>query len=140
MGHINKDLKFDRFGDISFTGTDVDLISFNEEIIYQNVLDRLITNFNDYDLLPNYGADFSGSIGKKVDSELEFQIEDKVMRALTYDAFLSVSELSIQVLKEQSSVFVRVTVLGISTGVDIEDQIVVNTIFNTESGTLHASN
>ena len=137
---IDKDIKFDRYGDISFLGNDIDVLIYNQDILYQNIVDRLITNFNDYDLLPGFGADFSGSIGKRVDSELESTIEDKVINALTSDNFLDQQELSIIVFKEYDKIYLRITVIGVTNSISIADQFTVDAIYNTSSGMLYATN
>jgi hypothetical protein len=139
MINIENDLKFDRYGDISFIGNDLDVLVYAEDIMYQNIVDRLITNFNDYPLIPNSGANLSSCIGRTNNAELESDIKDKIVDSLTRDNFLSSNELSVITLQNNDEIYLRVTVFG-NQGYSLVERFKVNAIYNTSSGFLHATN
>lgn len=135
---ITKDILFDRYGDVSFANNDLDFIDNRGDILYQNVLHRLISNFGDWKNYPDMGANFSGFIGKPVNAKLEDDIRKRVEYCLTSDDFLSSANFSVTTLASQDRVLVRVNVV-LGTGQFATDRFVVNTIFNSTTGLLYAS-
>jgi hypothetical protein len=135
---IESDLKFDRYGDLSFIGNDVETISSEEDILYQNIVDRLISNFGDYQLNRDFGADISGSIGRSNTASLESKVRQKVTRALTVDGFINPSDISVLTTRHNEKMLVRVDVIG--GGLMLTDSFKVTAIYNTISGLFYATN
>ena len=140
MHNITKDVKFDRYGDLHLLGNDLNVVTDNMSIMYQNVMDRLMTNFNDYDLAENYGADYSGLIGLPVNEELEQEVEVRAVKALTGDGFISPRDLMVITLSGNNKVFIRISIKNNIEGISFTDEFIVNAIYNTSSGTLNAAN
>lgn len=138
MNAIVKDVLFDRYGDISFVNGDIETIDDKGDILYQNVLHRLISNFGDYKNYKNLGADFSGFIGRPVTPKLEEEVRLKVAFALTNDDFLDLTQFSVTTLTSLDRILVRVEVF-IGSGKTTAERFVVNTIFNSSTGLLYAS-
>jgi hypothetical protein len=136
---INKDVKFDRYGDYSFFGNDINTVSSAKDILYQNIIDRLISNFNDYELDPTLGADISSNIGRRNSLDLEVKIKEKVKAALVSDSFLDPNEVVITTMREDERIFLRISILQ-GTSRTMKELFKINTIFNTSSGLLYATN
>ena len=131
----NTDLGFERFGDFSFRGRDIELVR-GADYTYQNVVDRLISNIGDYLLLPAVGANISSYTGQSTTESLAARIERAIMRSLTRDKFMRVGDISIVSLVENSKIYLKIE---IGTGDFIRDKIVINSIFNTSSGLFYAT-
>ena len=137
---ISKDIKFDRYGDISFIGNDIDTIGEYRDIIYQNVIDRLITNINDYELYPNYGANLSYFKGKNVLRSIEDGIQARVVKVLTSDGFLSPHQVTVIAIRDIDVVMLRITIRSDQYHASVAEEFKINAIYNTSSGMLHATN
>lgn len=135
---IDQDIKFDKYGDINFIGNDIETITTEYDILYQNVVDRLISNFGDYKLDSSFGADISGSIGRGNNAELEKVIRQKIIKALTVDGFISPSDLHVITARHNEKVLIRIDVIG--GGESISDTFKVTTTYNTISGLFYATN
>lgn len=135
---ITKDIKFDRYGDISFLGNDINTLSSEQDIFYQNIMDRLISNFDDYRLYPELGANISGEIGSKVSPELETRIKNNIVAALTFDNFLEKRDFLVITFSRRDKVYIKITVFG-SNALGLQERFEVNSIFHTSSGTLYAA-
>jgi len=134
----NKDIEYDRYGDISFIGNDISFLMREVDYIYQNSIDRIITNFNDYYLYKDFGANISSFIGTTVSPLLEEKIVKSIIRALTIDNFLSREQISIATLEDNDSILVKIE---IGTGLfSINENITINSIFNTSSGLFYVTN
>lgn len=138
MQNIFNDIKFDRYGDITFFGNDIDIIDEQNDILYQNILDRLITNHGDYKLYPSLGANISRQIGKSVTPELEETIKNNVINTLTYDNFLLSSEFTVTTYSRRDKILLKVTVFNTSR-LGLEERFEVNSIFHTSSGMIYAA-
>lgn len=135
---ISSDIKFDRYGDIEFFGNDISVLRTRQDILYQNVVDRVISNIDDYRTMSDYGANLSGSIGKMNTEDLETEIEDRIMWSLTHDNFLDDSSISINTARNKDKMHVRIDVLG---GLlSVHDSFKVMMIYNTQSGMMYATN
>lgn len=137
---IDKDIKFDRYGDISFIGNDLDTLSEYRDIVYQNVIDRLITNFGDYELAPNYGADLSSFKGKNVLSGIEDKIRSNIIKALIADNFLDLGQINVIAIRDVDVVMIRISINSYEQHLPIAEEFTINAIYNTSSGMLHATN
>ncbi|RLA68527.1 MAG: hypothetical protein DRQ78_00125 [Epsilonproteobacteria bacterium] len=131
------DIEFDRYGDMSFVGNDISILMNDIDYIYQNVIDRLITNFNDYFLYKNLGANLSSFIGLRNSGELEDSVKESIRRSLTKDGFISGQHIAIASMREKDSILLKVQ---IGSGNGISETIIINSIFNTSSGLLHVTN
>lgn len=131
------DLRFDRYGDISFFGNDISIISERSDIIYQNVVDRLISNFGDNKFLRYYGANISSFIGKNA-SRIEADVIASVIRSLTHDGYMPTSMFTVLTLLDNDKIYIRIDINN--TGRNIPDSIKINAVFNTSSGMLHVTN
>lgn len=136
---INSDIRFDEFGDISLFGNDINVISDYRDILYQNILIRLITNAGDTQLNPEFGANLQSLIGMRNGSELESLAKAYVIKALTSDGFLSPQDLVIAALADKHELYLRISVVGM-TGISFTEILRVNTVLNTNTGQLHAVN
>ncbi|MDB4533410.1 hypothetical protein N9242_00960 [Vicingaceae bacterium] len=137
MSEAHTDIEFDRHGDISFVGNDISMINSDLDYNYQNVIDRLITNFDDYYLSPNVGANLSSFIGQNINSDLENNIVDNIRIALTSDGFIPVEKLSIATLIDVDSILIKIQVGDNSY---LTETIIINSIFNTSSGLFYVTN
>lgn len=132
------DIEFDRYGDISMFGNDMSVVRDSLDYVYQNVVDRLITNQGDYDLYREFGANISGYIGRKNDIALEEDVVKSIRRSLTDDGFLDNQLIHIVSIRNTDSLLIKIT---IGNALDsLSEQIVINSIFNTSSGLLYVTN
>lgn len=136
---MDKDIKFDAYGDFEIIGNDIGVLQDEKDIIYQNVIDRLISNFGDYALNERFGADLSSCIGKSNDEEIEEDVHQRIINALTKDGLIFPSQLSVLVLKKEHKVFIKISILSKFQGSLIEE-FSINTIFNLASGMLYVTN
>jgi len=134
----NRDIEFDRYGDMSFIGNDISFIFTDIDYLYQNTIDRLITNFNDYYLYRNLGANLSSFIGGKVNSDTENKIIRNITHSLTDDGLIPIELLDVVTLIDGNSILVKIQVGGDGHG--ISELFTVNSIFNTSSGLLYVTN
>lgn len=137
LAQIKEDVKFDRYGDVSFLGNDIDTITDRSDILHQNVVDRLISNFADYKHKYYFGANCSGFIGKPAHL-IEEDVIFSIRRSLTDDDFLSPSMVKILSLVDGELIHIRIDIDG-GIGKIIPESIKINSVFNTSSGTLHVT-
>lgn len=136
---ITLDILFDRYGDLRFNYGDVITLQEQGDIFYQNIVNRLVTNFNDYKLSRNFGANLSGYIGSKVTPELEDKVKRRALTCLTTDNLLDKSEISILTLADRDKIFMRINViLGAGQSQALE-KLTINTIFHASTGLLYAT-
>lgn len=135
---MSSDIEFDRYGDMSFLGNDISTIGHRLDFVYQNVIDRLMTNFGDYYLYPNFGANTSSYIGKTNDAELEVKVTNAIRRALTHDEFILSDSLTIVSDRSGGAMFIKL-LIG-AAYLSLSEDIVINSIFNTSSGLLYVEN
>lgn len=132
------DIEFDRYGDISIFGNDISVVRDSLDFVYQNVIDRLITNQGDYDLYRSFGANISRHIGRRNDATLESDVVNSIRRSLTDDGFLDNQLIQIVSIRSTDSLLIKIT---IGNPLDsLSEQIVINSIFNTSSGLLYVTN
>ena len=136
---FDKDIRFDRYGDISFFSNDIELVTGETDVLYQNVLDRLISNNGDLELNEDYGANLSSLIGQTDKSKIESWIQGYVKTSLTRDSFLSPEQINIITFMEQDKVFLRVRIYDAALSGQMEQSFVINSIFNTSSGILYVT-
>jgi len=136
--YTNTDIEFDRYGDMSFVGNDLSFVFTDIDYLYQNVIDRLISNFGDYLLYEDYGANMSSYIGSNTNTELEAKIVDSIRRSLTKDNFIKTELIDIVTMLDHNSILIKIQIGGDLFGVT--DIMIINSIFNTSSGLLYVTN
>lgn len=134
---ITKDIEFDRYGDISFIGNDISTISNERDILYQNTIDRLISNFSDYKNNESFGANISGYIGKNA-SKVGPEIVNSVIYSLTNDGFLNKDNINVMYLVDIDTIHLRIDI--IFGQISLYETIIINSTFNTSSGLFHVTN
>lgn len=136
---MSYDIKFDKYGDIEFFNNDIKLIEGEIDVLYQNVVDRLKTNFGDYKLNINFGANLNSFIGKKNGSELESLISKSIIKSLTYDDYLKPSQVNAIAISEQEKVYVRISIYPDNNSYTVNDEFTINTIFDIASGLFYVT-
>lgn len=97
------------------------------ELIKHVATERINTNFNDFRLVPNSGADIERFIGRPVDSKLIADIKLSILMALTYDTFLRKDEIEIlHFVEDEHSVYFR-TILTIQ-----NKELIIENTFKSE--------
>jgi hypothetical protein len=137
--NLSKDIIFDRYGDICFNYGDILTTESYSDIIYQNVMTRLITNFGDYKNEASFGANVSSLVGKPANATSELSIKNKIIYVLTYDSFLQASEVNVLTLSQGDRIFARINIFINQGTTLITDKITINSIFNAASGSLYGS-
>lgn len=138
---ITKDIKFDRYGDFSFFSNDIETITGTNDIMYQNTIDRLISNFGDYSLngRSSIGADLSSLIGRPVTESLEVLVRSNIVLSLTSDGFLDVEEVNVITFVDHDNILIRINVAPTGLVYPLSSAFRINSIFHTSSGLLHVT-
>jgi hypothetical protein len=92
---ISSDVIFDQFGDFVITKGDVAIELNQIEIIRQNIIDRSISAYDDYELQKQYGANIHGLIGLSNVKEVESRVTSNIIYALTHDGFLNKDNINL---------------------------------------------
>jgi len=126
MATYTKDLFVDGvYGDFILNG-DVRTIQ-DLPLIKHIASERIKTNFNDFRLLPNIGADIDRFIGKPIDSKMIADIKLSIIVALTYDNFLVKNEIEVLHYRlDEYSIYFR-TVLTIQ-----NKELIIENTFKSE--------
>lgn len=126
----NKDISFDEFGDIDILTGDIATISSKEEILVQNVMDRIKSSQGDYRLFPLIGSGIVKKIGSIASISLENEIENRIRQSLTYDGFLTSQEVKVACLIEGDT-----AVIGIQLVVpQLSKDVHIPVFFNLTTG------
>lgn len=126
MATYTRDLFTDGvYGDFIFNG---DLRTVQDLSLIKHVAtERINTNFNDFRLAPNIGADVDRFLGTSLDSKTIADIKLSIISALTYDDFLNKSEIEIlHYILDNHSVYFR-TVLTIQ-----NKELIIENTFKSE--------
>ena len=93
---VTKDFLVDsNYGDFEISNNDI-VTERNQLVILKNVIiERYKTNFNDFILKPNYGANLDRFIGKGMDKDMIENIVFSLKKSLTYDNFINVNDIEI---------------------------------------------
>jgi hypothetical protein len=92
---ISSDVIFDQFGDFVITKGDVAIELNQIEILRQNIIDRSISAYDDYELQKQYGANIHGLIGLSNVKEVESRVTSNIIYALTHDGFLNKDNINL---------------------------------------------
>lgn len=126
----NEDISFDEFGDIDILTGDIATISSKEEILVQNVMDRIKSSQGDYRLFPLIGSGIVKKIGSIASISLENEIENRIRQSLTYDGFLTSQEVKVACLIEGDT-----AVIGIQLVVpQLSKDVHIPVFFNLTTG------
>jgi hypothetical protein len=136
MSTLAADVIFDDFGDFNIVNKDIQT-SNNKLIIFrQNAIDRIKSNQGDYKLYPNVSANTDTLLGRQNGPTLEKEMERLIIRALTFDGFVSRGDINIVSVSTKNSILTKIEIatgiVGFSTTV-----IKINTIYNALTGTVN---
>ena len=101
---IQRDLRMDKYGDISFSGYDIKSTRNENDIVVQNSAHR------DLFLHKLYGANLQSFIGRKINQNLAVEIQRSIVDSLTSDNFLNASQLSVIPILDRDKIFFKISV------------------------------
>ena len=107
---IQRDLRMDKYGDISFSGYDIKSTRNENDIVVQNSAHRIMTSHRDLFLHKLYGANLQSFIGRKINQGLAVEIQRSIVDSLTSDNFLNVSQLSVIPILDRDKIFFKISV------------------------------
>ena len=108
--NIQRDLRMDKYGDISFSGYDIKSTRNENDIVVQNSAHRIMTSHRDLFLHKLYGANLQSFIGRKINQGLAVEIQRSIVDSLTSDNFLNVSQLSVIPILDRDKIFFKISV------------------------------
>ena len=76
---IQRDLRMDKYGDISFSGYDIKSTRNENDIVVQNSAHRIMTSHRDLFLHKLYGANLQSFIGRKINQNLAVEIQRSIV-------------------------------------------------------------
>lgn len=107
---IQRDLRMDKYGDISFSGYDIKSTRNENDIVVQNSAHRIMTGHRDLFLHKLYGANLQSFIGRKINQNLAVEIQRSIVDSLTSDNFLNASQLSVIPILDRDKIFFKISV------------------------------
>lgn len=107
---IQRDLRMDKYGDISFSGYDIKSTRNENDIVVQNSAHRIMTSHRDLFLHKLYGANLQSFIGRKINQNLAIEIQRSIVDSLTSDNFLNASQLSVIPILDRDKIFFKISV------------------------------
>lgn len=108
--NIQRDLRMDKYGDISFSGYDIKSTRNENDIVVQNATHRVMTGHRDLFLHRLYGANLQSFIGRKINQALATEIQRSIVDSLTSDNFLNASQLSVIPILDRDKIFFKISV------------------------------
>lgn len=108
--NIQRDLRMDKYGDISFSGYDIKSTRNENDIVVQNSEHRIMTGHGDLYLHRLYGANLESFIGRKITEGLATEIQRSIVKSLTSDNFLNASQLSVIPIVDRDKIFFKISV------------------------------
>nr|DAD57898.1 MAG TPA: baseplate wedge protein [Bacteriophage sp.] len=108
--NIQRDLRMDKYGDISFSGYDIKSTRNENDIVVQNSAHRIMTSHRDLFLHKLYGANLQSFIGRKINQNLAIEIQRSIVDSLTSDNFLNASQLSVIPILDRDKIFFKISV------------------------------
>lgn len=123
-----QDLNIDStFGDFTIQG-DIQTIS-DTEVLTNLIQERVKTNFGEFRLNIEHGADIDRFIGVAISKDLIEDIKVSIISSLTYDGFIPTQDIDVIPLQiGLNRVYIRVIVKNPYNG----KEIVVGTLYNNE--------
>lgn len=110
----NSDTIFDQFGDFVITKGDISIELNQIDILKQNIIDRIITSYGDYELQKQFGADIHGLIGLSNNKEVESRATKNIVYALTHDGFLSKDNIDLFAKKINDKLLLKLEISALS--------------------------
>ena len=107
---IQRDLRMDKYGDISFSGYDIKSTRNENDIVVQNSAHRIMTSHRDLFLHKLYGENLQSFIGRKINQNLAVEIQRSIVDSLTSDNFLNASQLSVIPILDRDKIFFKISV------------------------------
>lgn len=107
---IQRDLRMDKYGDISFSGYDIKSTRNENDIVVQNSAHRIMTSHRDLFLHKLYGANLQSFIGRKINQNLAVEIQRSIVDSLISDNFLNASQLSVIPILDRDKIFFKISV------------------------------
>ena len=107
---IQRDLRMDKYGDISFSGYDIKSTRNENDIVVQNSAHRIMTSHRDLFLHKLYGANLQSFIGRKINQNLAVEIQRSIVDSLTSDNFLNASQLSVIPILDRDKIFFKISI------------------------------
>lgn len=108
--NIQRDLRMDKYGDISFGGYDIKTTINENDIVVQNSAHRIMTGHGELFLHRLYGANLQSFIGRKVNEQLATEMQRSIVQSLTSDNFLNASQISVIPIVDRDIIFFKISV------------------------------
>lgn len=102
------------YGDISFSGNDVEINYELEKESIQNVIQNLKTNFNDYALDKSYGANLDHYIGESIDIRLAENIKTILLENIQKEITVPEHDINIFYIIKDNTIEYRILLEGFS--------------------------
>ena len=135
--NIEADILFNDYGDIEFVNGNVLTIKNKLDILRQNAIDRIKTNFGDYKLNKNIGANIQSFIGKPTQESLLLQIKESIIKSLTFDNFLERDNVQcVAIETSPGKIFIKTEIYTSILGYSFTTMS-INSIFNTTNRILN---
>nr|DAD60282.1 MAG TPA: baseplate wedge protein [Bacteriophage sp.] len=108
--NIQRELRMDKYGDISFSGYDIKSTRNENDIVIQNAAHRIMTSHRDLYLHRLYGANLQSFIGRKINDGLVKEMQRAIVDSLTSDNFLNAAQISVIPIPDRDKVFFKISV------------------------------
>lgn len=108
--NIKRDLRMDKYGDISFSGYDIKSTTNENDIVVQNSAHRIMSSHRDLFFHKLYGANLQSFIGRKINDSLVTEMQRAIVESLTSDNFLNNFQLSVIPIADRDKVFFKISV------------------------------
>lgn len=131
--NIQRDLRMDKYGDISFSGYDIKSTRNENDIVVQNSAHRIMTGHGDLYLHRLYGANLESFIGRKITEGLATEIQRSIVKSLTSDNFLNASQLSVIPIVDRDKIFFKISV-GTTGDFLTDRENEINIVFSPSGG------
>ena len=131
--NIQRDLRMDKYGDISFSGYDIKSTRNENDIVVQNSAHRIMTGHGDLYLHRLYGANLESFIGRKITEGLATEIQRSIVKSLTSDNFLNASQLSVIPIVDRDKIFFKISV-GTTGDFLTDRENEINIVFSSSGG------
>jgi len=131
------DIVFDDFGDVVVNNGNLETTSDIFRITKQNAIDRIRSSYGDYRLYPTYGANLSAKIGKPIGATMELEIEQSIIRSLTFDGFLQKQDIKCVAINIGPYEILTKTEIKINKQGYLLTSLTINSTFNTINGVIN---
>lgn len=111
---IKSDVIFDQFGDFVIRKGDISVELNPIDILRQNIIDRSISAYGDYELQKQYGANINGLFGLSNAKEIESRVRNSITYALTHDGFLNKDNINLFAKKIHDKLLLKLEITALS--------------------------